>query len=174
MNSGQRESEGIGVGDLDLAKIAEYLTPRLASFTASDNRYMYQGEWKEPTFTVVALIRHTLAIDAVLAVETAYEPGLAFGGYEVVGTSMRYRHDLNEFVLYNAVASHLWADQLAGDYPIGKVDFTNPEKITWPNLADEEVYLRTLDELLDYSQTRIGSDDLWLNTRFIEKMKRCR
>lgn len=171
MNSRHGEPEGIGIGDLDLAKIAEYLAPRLASFTASDNRYLHQGEWKEPTFTVVALLRDEVAIDAVLAVETACDPGLAFAGYEVVGTNMRFRHDLSEFVLYNGVASRLWGDQLAGDYPIGRVDFAHPEKITWPHLADEEVYLRTLDELFDYSQTRKASDDVWLNTRFLEKMK---
>ena len=166
-----KESEGIGIAKLDLSKIEEYLTPRLNSFTASDNRYFHEGTWKEPKFTVVAIVRHEIAIDAVLAVETDCEAGLALAGYEVVGASMRYRHDRSEFILYNAVASNLWADQLAGDYPIGKIDFTDPCKITWPTFKKHEVYLHTLEELLEYNQQCKGSDDFWLNADFIETLK---
>ena len=164
--------EGIGIAELDLSKIEEYLTPRLDSFTASDNRYFHEGTRKEPKFTVVAIARHELAIDIVIAVEVDFEAGLAFAGYEVVGAGMRYRDDLSEFVLYNAVASHLWADQLAGDYPIGQIDFTTPDKITWPTHEEHEIYLHTLEELLEYSQGRLGSDDFWLNSDFIESLNR--
>lgn len=170
MKGDQGASEGIGIAELDLSKIEEYLTPRLNSFTASDNRYFHEGTWKELQFTVVAIVRHELAIDAVLAVEADCEAGVAFAGYEVVGASMRYRHDLSEFILYNAVASHLWGDQLAGDYPIGKIDFTNPSVITWPTLEKHEVYLHTLEELLEYSQQANNSDDFWLNADFIDNL----
>ena len=164
--------EGIGIAELDLSKIEEYLTPRLDSFTASDNRYFHEGAWKEPKFTVVAIARHELAIDIVIAVEVDFEAGLAFAGYEVVGVGMRYGENLSEFVLYNAVASHLWADQLAGDYPIGQIDFTAPDKITWPTHYEHEIYLHTLEELREFSQGRLGSDDFWLNSDFIESLNR--
>ena len=172
-------SDGIGIAELDLSKIEEYLAPRLDSFTASDNRYVHEGTWKEPKFTVVAIARHEQAIDIVIAVEVDFEAGLAFAGYEVVGAGMRYRDGLSEFVLYNAVASHLWADQLAGDYPIGQIDFTTPDKITWPTHYEHEIYLHTVEELLEFSQgrlgsgdCRLGSDDFWLNSDFIESLNR--
>ncbi|WP_408930609.1 hypothetical protein ACKFR8_03850 [Corynebacterium axilliensis] len=156
----------LGIEDLDLAKIEKALTPRLDSFTASENHYPHEGKWKEPKFTVVALIRHSLAIDTVLAIEIECEKGLAFIGYEIVGADTRFRRGISTEILYHGIASVLWADQLAGDYPIGKADFTNPEAITWPTHTDDEVYLHTVDELLDYVQTRLGSDEVWVNDEF--------
>ena len=157
----------LGIEDLDLAKIEKALTPRLDSFTASENHYPHEGKWKEPKFTVVALIRHSLAIDTVLAIETDCEQGLAFMGYEIVGAQARFRRDVSTETLYHGIASVLWADQLAGDYPIGKADFTNPEAITWPTHTDDEVYLHTVEELRDYVQARPGSDDVWVNDEFV-------
>ena len=156
-----------GIEALNLALIAEYLTPRLDSFTASENLYPHEGSWKEPKFTIVALIRHKLAIDTVLAIETEQEQGLAFVGYEVMGALTRLRGDLDTETLYHGVASRLWADQLAGDYPIGKADFANPETISWPTLPDDEVYIPTVEELLDYAQAHSDSDDVWLNDEFV-------
>ncbi|MDK6812912.1 hypothetical protein QP363_02725 [Corynebacterium sp. UMB6689] len=87
-------------------------------------------------------------------------------GYEVMGALTRFRGDLDE-TLYHGVASHLWADQLAGDYPIGKADFANPETISWPTHTDDEVYIHTVEELLDYAQAHSGSDDVWLDDEFV-------
>lgn len=160
-----------GIEALNLALIAECLAPRLDSFTASENRYQHEGMWKEPKFTVVALIRHKLAIDTVLAIETEREQGLAFLGYEVMGALTRFRSDLDTDTLHHGVASLLWADQLAGDYPIGKADFTHPENVTWPTHTEDEVYMQTVRELLDYIQARTGSDDVWLNDDFVARLK---
>lgn len=156
-----------GIEKLNLALIAEYLSPRLDSFTVSENLYRHEGSWKEPKFTVVALIRHKLAIDTVLAIETECEQGLAFVGYEIMGAMSRLRGDLDTETLYHGVASCLWADQLAGDYPIGKADFANPETISWPTLPDDEVYIHTVRELLDYAQAHSDSDDVWLDDEFV-------
>lgn len=156
-----------GIEKLNLALIAEYLSPRLDSFTASENLYRHEGSWKEPKFTVVALIRHKLAIDTVLAIETECEQGLAFVGYEIMGAMSRLRGDLDTEPLYHGVASCLWADQLAGDYPIGKADFANPETISWPTHTADEVYVNTVEELLDYVQAQSDSDDVWLNDEFV-------
>ena len=161
----------VGIEALNLALIAEYLTPRLDSFTASENLYPHEGSWKEPKFTIVALIRHKLAIDAVLAIETEQEQGLAFVGYEVMGALARLRGDLDTETLYHGVASCLWADQLAGDYPIGKADFANFETISRPTHTEDEVYVQTVRELLDYVQARPGSDDVWLNDDFVARLK---
>ena len=158
-----------GIEALNLALIAESLTPRLDSFTASENHYRHEGSWKEPKFTVVALIRNKLAIDAVLAIETECEQGLAFVGYEIMGAMSRLRGDLDTETLYHGVASFLWADQLAGDYPIGKADFANPETISWPTHTDDEVYIHTVRELLDYVQAHADSDDVWLNDEFVKR-----
>ena len=160
-----------GIEALNLALIAECLAPRLDSFTASENHYRHEGMWKEPKFTVVALIRHKLAIDTVLAIETEREQGLAFLGYEIMGAMSRIRGDLDTETLYHGVASGLWADQLAGDYPIGKADFANPEIISWPTHTEDEVYVQTVRELLDYIQARPGSDDVWLNDDFVARLK---
>lgn len=161
-------SRGFGIEDLDLSKIEEALTPRLNGFISSENLYSHEGTRKEPKFTVVAIFRHELAIDTVLAIETDYDPGIAFAGYQVVGARTRFHLDLSTSDLYHAVAAKLWVDQLAGDYPVGKVDFDNPCKITWPFHDDHEVHLGTLGELIEYSQPLIGSDDLWLNVAFVE------
>ena len=75
--------------------------------------------------------------------------------------------DLDTETLYHGVASRLWADQLAGDYPIGKADFANPETISWPTHTDDEVYIHTVEELLDYAQSHSDSDDVWLDDEFV-------
>lgn len=162
-------SRGFGIEDLDLSKIAEALTPRLNGFISSENIYLHEGTRKEPKFTVVAIFQHQLAIDAVLAIETDYDPGIAFAGYQIEGAATRFNHPLGASRLYNDVASRLWVDQLAGDYPIGKVDFDQPWKITWPFHATQEVRPGTLKELIDFSQPLIGSNDLWMNTAFAEE-----
>ncbi|MCG7446037.1 hypothetical protein MHY22_08110, partial [Corynebacterium sp. ACRPO] len=69
---------------------------------------------------------------------------------------------------YKPNPTHKQLDTL---YPIGQIDFTTPDKITWPTLEKHEVYLHTLEELLEYSQQAKNSDDFWLNADFIENLK---
>lgn len=151
-------SAGISTAELELSKIAEALSPRLNGFISSENRY---GDRQEPRFTVVAVLRNDIGIDTVLAVET--ETGISFLGYHVIGAVTRLRGPLDSDT-YHAVASLVWADQMAGDYPIGKADFSTPGTITWVFPEDRYALPRTWEQLRSLEGT-----DIWFDEAFASR-----
>lgn len=143
--------------DLDLEKVVFRMSQLFEDLIPSENAFDYYDKSTWPTLTMAATWVQDDCLLIVFRVEESR--GETFVGY-FSRISPRYNPDNIEF----GAVELMYADWMAGDGFIWKIDLKDPQKIHWRNAFDGLRAPADLEELLDYA----AEIPMWLNPE-IEK-----
>ncbi|ANR62034.1 hypothetical protein C627_05260 [Corynebacterium glutamicum ZL-6] len=138
--------------DLDLEKVVFRMSQLFEDLIPSENAFDYYDKSTWPTLTMAATWVQDDCLLIVFRVEESR--GETFVGY-FSRISPRYNPDNIEF----GAVELMYADSIAGDWFIEKVDLKAPQKIHWRNTHHSLNTPADIEELLDYA----NEIPMWLN-----------
>lgn len=143
--------------DLDFEKVVLRMSQLFEDLIPSENAFDYDDKTTWPTLTMAATWVQDDCLLIVFRVEESR--GVTFVGY-FSQIFPRYNPGNIEF----GAVELMYADRIAGDWFIEKVDLKAPQKIHWRNAHHSLNTPADLEELLDYA----AEIPMWLNPE-IEK-----
>lgn len=147
------------IAQIDIDRLAIKLSVALDKWIADENSYETKTDIA-PLFIVECASHFEIAL--ILRVK-------ALNRTAIVGYKAGYQRYVWSPYLYEAIADSIVFDTLAGDYPVLKADFSEPDKIVWDGRVEAtNTKAQSIGDFLSYYEdlNESAKERIWISPDF--------